>query len=629
MRVANWNVTNFDDDETTRIAAFQTAIYGEYNGRSMAPDVLVGEEFISSAAVIDFRNLLNNATGSPGDWASAPFVDGPDTDSAFFYRTTKVDYLGMTVVSTGSSSTSDHPRNIQRYDIRLKGFDTAEATIAIYASHMKAGSTGTDQARRLIEAEIIRTDAENLPEGWHFILAGDFNIQSSSQAAYVELVGSQANNDGRFFDPIRTPGEWNNNYSYRFVHTQEPSTAMDDRHDQILVSASLIDGLGFDYDGNANISYSTSTWDDPNHSYRAWGNDGTTYNSPIATTGNSMVGPTIAQALIDSVNDNGHLPVFLDLLTPDPVAGACCTPCGCVDAMTEAACIEADGEFRGTGVLCGEEEPACVLPNTMIMNEIFIAPEGTQDSEFVEIIGNPGDSLCGLSVVVIEGETYSKGQVKRIISLDSCDSEVCYINSNGYFVVGGINPVINADLVEGSGTSLFENGTETFLLVRDTQLTIISPNNDVDTNNDGVVDISMSIVGTILDKMGFIDDDYPSTDKMYFDAPFIGPNGTAVPAGAARCPDGVDTDTADEWMVLSADLAGADGGLPVTPGNANPAACGGDSDGDGDYDLADFAGFQKCFNVASAECSALDIDGVPGITIEDYELFAALLNGPQ
>ncbi len=627
LRVANWNVTNFDDNDP-RINDFKTAIYDTYNGRSMAPDILIGEEFISAGAVSDFLSLLNSATGSPGDWAAAPFIDGADTDSAFFYRTTKVDFLGVTVVAYGSSSTSNHPRNIQRYDVRLIGFDTPEATVAIYASHMKAGSGSEDEARRLIEAERIRDDAESLPAGWHFILGADLNIQRSSEAAYVELVGSQANNDGRFYDPIKTPGTWNNNYTYRFVHTQEPSSAMDDRHDQILLSASLIDGEGFDYDGNPNVSYSTTTWNDPNHSYRSWGNDGTTYNNPIATTSNSMVGPTIAQALINSVNNNGHLPVFLDLLTPDPVAGACCTPCGCVDSLTEAECLAEDGEFRGVGVICGEEVPACTFPSGMIFNEILISHEGTQDSEFVEIVGQPGDVLCGLSIVVIEGETLSKGLVKRIVPLDNCGGDTCMLDSNGYFVAGGVNGSIDADLVIGSGTNIFENGTETLILVRDTQLSILAPNNDVDSDNDGIADIDAEVLGTLIDAMGFIDDDYPGSDKIYFSAPFIGPDGTTVPAGATRCPNGVDTDTVEDWVLLSRDMAGADGGVPVTPGSATPPACGGDFDGDGDFDLMDYAGMQRCFGVYSAECSALEMDGQYGITLSDYELFADLLVGP-
>ena len=314
LRVANWNITNYNGG---RFAEFRTAIYGSFEGRSMAPDIMVVQEVLSSSGVNNFLFILNTAPGSPGDWAAAPFINGNDTDNAFFYRTSKVDFLGVTTVLVGAGPPNP-PRNVERYDIRLKGYTSQGAVLSCYSSHMKAGSGSNDQARRLIEAQAIRADAETLPADQHFLIGADFNIQSSSQAAYQELVGNQANNDGRFFDPISTPGSWNNNFAFRFVHTQDPGGGggMDDRLDQILLKGSLVDGDGFEYLGLSNIPYSTTTWDDPNHSYRSWGNDGTSYNTSLTITNNQMVGTTIAQALVTSAQGQGHLPVFLDLLVP-------------------------------------------------------------------------------------------------------------------------------------------------------------------------------------------------------------------------------------------------------------------------------------------------------------------------
>ena len=106
---------------------------------------------------------------------------------------------------------------------------------------------------------------------------------------------------------------------------------MDDRHDQILIDPTMKDGKGLDYIGSATAAYSTTTWDDPNHSYRAWGNDGTSFNTQITVAGNSMVGPVIAQALRDSTgnfnpnNVGGHLPVFLDLKTAGEIGASTST----------------------------------------------------------------------------------------------------------------------------------------------------------------------------------------------------------------------------------------------------------------------------------------------------------------
>lgn len=637
IRIASWNITNYDGGQNSDV---QTAVYGSFSGRCLCPDILVCQEFVSASAVTSFVGILNSAPGSPGDWAAATFVDGADTDSAFFYRTSVVSLVtdlsptGVTVVSFGSGSDSNQPRNIMRYDVRPLGYADPEATIAIYSSHMKAGSTGTDLSRRLIEAIKIRDDAEALPAGWNFLLGGDLNIQDSFESAYVELTGAQANNAGRFFDPINTPGSWNNNSGFRFVHTQDPASAMDDRFDFILVSGSLIDGIDFEYDGNAAVSYSASTWDDPNHSYRAWGNDGTSYNDLLTTIGNTMVGPTIAQALINLASGNGHLPVFAEFILPPSDLGACCTPCGCDDLLNQAQCEAEGGLFHGIGVACGEEDPPCTLPNNMRINEVRIRHDGvTQDQEFIEIVGEPNQPLCGLSLVNIEGELSSKGRVDFVASLDDCGSGVpCSTDSNGYFVAGGSG--VGADLVLFLGTNILENGTQTILLVRDTQLSTSVPNNDVDANNDGVADVAPEVLGTLVDAVGIIDGDFFAAiepDAVYFGAAAVGPAADAsVAGGAARCPNASDTGSWLDWVQVTHQLSPPAGCSAATPGTANSSICGGDLDGDLDLDLLDFAGFQGCFAVSSAPCAPFDFDADCTIGTGDLQQFRMRLeaSGP-
>ena len=249
LRIATWNVTDYTATSTSRDADFKTAIYGAYQGRALTPDVLLGQEFHDATAVSNFVALLNTAPGSPGDWNAAPFINGPDTDSTFFHRTSRVAYQATTLVSAGSSAAGQLPRNTYRYDLQIVGAATNSSLLSCYSVHMKAGDTDADQAERLTEAARIRDNAQALPAGRNFLVAGDFNIQRSSQAAYQELVGSQANNAGRFFDPINTPGDWNNSSAFRFVHTQDPAGAsgMDDRLDQILLGISLGDGANLDY----------------------------------------------------------------------------------------------------------------------------------------------------------------------------------------------------------------------------------------------------------------------------------------------------------------------------------------------------------------------------------------------
>lgn len=317
LRIATWNVTDYGGSNA-RDDDFQLAFYGIFQGRQFAPDVIIGQEFLSQTGVNAFRNLLNSAPGSPGDWAAAPFINGPDSDSAFFYRTGKVEFVAQTITANGTTSGTDQPRHTMRYDFRPVGYAGERATISAYSLHLKSGSSTSEQNRRLLEINRLITNFLSLPNERPVFVAGDLNIQSSNQAAYQAMVNN-GGNPGPFYDPIKTPGSWENNGNFRTVFTQDPAGQMDSRFDQILFTSNLFDGEGLEYIGNPNVAYSTTTWDDPNHSYRSWGNDGSVFNVPLKITGNTMVGDAIAQALVTTASVGGHLPVYLDLRVPPKI----------------------------------------------------------------------------------------------------------------------------------------------------------------------------------------------------------------------------------------------------------------------------------------------------------------------
>ncbi|MEO1279545.1 MAG: endonuclease/exonuclease/phosphatase family protein, partial [Planctomycetota bacterium] len=288
LRVATWNLTNFNGTDSARNDAVRTSLFDEFEGRSLRPDILVLQEVNGTAAANRLPSILNADPRGGEDWALADFIDGPTTDSAVVYRTSRASVRAVVVASAGGTSPRP-PRNTMRYDMAIAGYDTPVLTL--YSTHMKAGTSGTDRDRREAEAVAIRADAEGLPDGTSIMLLGDFNMRSSTEDAYGELVDSQPNNDGRFFDPIASPGSWNDSSLFRFLHTQDPVTSMDDRFDLILVNDDLFDGDGFEYVGDVSVPFARSTFDDPNHSYRTWGNDGRSFDDPLRTS-NLMVGPT-------------------------------------------------------------------------------------------------------------------------------------------------------------------------------------------------------------------------------------------------------------------------------------------------------------------------------------------------
>lgn len=314
LRVATWNITYYAGD---RAAEIGTAVYGQWQGKSFAPDVICLQEMTSVSAVNGMVDALNAAPGSPGDWVRAPFYSSGTLSTALVYRTGKVTLVAHTLVAPGGAF-PNHPRNIVRYDLAPVGYPEPASVISVYPIHFKAHHDDpNNDIRRFNEAVNLSNDIAGLPAGRHVVVGADFNIRRSSDPAYARMVG-EPHNTGVLRDPINRGGEWYNNFAFRNIHTQDPnhSSGMDDRLDQILLSPSLVDKLGMEYLGDYPRPWDLRVFEDPNHSYRAWGNDGSSFNSFLNVQTNAMVGPVIAQALVDMAAGGGHLPVFLDLAMP-------------------------------------------------------------------------------------------------------------------------------------------------------------------------------------------------------------------------------------------------------------------------------------------------------------------------
>lgn len=283
----------------------------------MRPDIIATQEFFSQAAQDSFLAMLNSGPLGPV-WQAAPYTNGPDSDHAFFYRSDRVVLVGSQVISQGGNAPLP-PRDTKRFDVVLLGYSYLSPKIAIYTAHMKAGTTASDRTRRLAEATAIRENLASLSGFDGALVVGDFNVYTSNEEAFIKLTGSEPDNSGRVFDPINSSGNWDGNEVFKFIHSQDPATSsgMNSRFDFILMNAPMLNGAGLDYIGQPSVPFSTTTWNDPNHSYRVWGNDGTSFDNPLTVLTNAMTGPTIAQALVNSATVNGgHLPVFADVRVP-------------------------------------------------------------------------------------------------------------------------------------------------------------------------------------------------------------------------------------------------------------------------------------------------------------------------
>jgi len=294
IRVVTYNILNWPSFD----------IAGRYDDHQVVmdaldADIIIVQEIESQNGINQYLTYCLNAT-VPDEYGAALFVNGPNTDNAIFYRKSVVDTVTSETIYTDVRWTMD-------YTVQLEGYTGAAGQLHILSTHLKAGSSTSDEDTREDQCDEIRAHMNQYPSGTNFIFGGDLNVYSSSDRGYQGLIEVQADNDGRCFDPINQPGYWHDSYSYRHHHTQSPRETssgsytgggMDDRFDQLLVSASLEDGSGLDYVVG---------------SYTAYGNDGYRLNGDINDPTNQVVSAAIADALYYA---SDHIPVYLELQVP-------------------------------------------------------------------------------------------------------------------------------------------------------------------------------------------------------------------------------------------------------------------------------------------------------------------------
>jgi len=371
LRIVNYNVNNSDPASPRPRSGMDTvlgAINGSAKGGFVRPiDVLIlGEAESVSTTGTAYAGLLNTVTGGTSYVRSTVNADSVGSGRPIaVYNSASVSLIAEKKVGTIPSQ----PRQTMRYQFRPVGYDST-ADFYVYASHFKASTGASNEAERDVEAKAIRADADALGQGAGIIYAGDFNLYSSSEAAFQTLTGT---GNGQAFDPISRVGGWSNSSSFKDVHTQSPATTavffgqvtggMDDRFDFQLVTGEVRDGRGFDYVSG---------------SYWAFGNTGTHLINQAITTGSAaslaalLPGFTTAQAqtaLTNLARVTDHLPVVVDYQIPAKMSAALAalpatvirgatvtgtlTVSNAAPVTVAAGADRLDYAFAGSGVLSG------------------------------------------------------------------------------------------------------------------------------------------------------------------------------------------------------------------------------------------------------------------------------------
>jgi endonuclease/exonuclease/phosphatase family metal-dependent hydrolase len=347
LRVVNYNILNYPSlSGAARDPHFRTIL------APLAADIVVVQEIQSQDGVNQFLTSVLN-TNEPGQWAAAPFFNGPDTDNALFYRTSAVTLLG-----TWAWLPPDNLRYVAVYRLRPAGYLAETTELRIYSQHLKASSGSTNEARRLTDAISIRDSMNAVPPGSHAILTGDFNIYRGAEPAFLKFKEVQADNDGRIYDPLNFPLTTWNTAGLAPDHTQSPCNSgcpggfatggVDDRFDMFLPTFNLNDGQGME------LLLAT---------YKPVGNDGLHYNLNINALPVIPEGQAYADALFGA---SDHLPIRVDIQLFARLAAA-----GALDLGTVIA-----GGSANLGVTNAAAAPADVLDYSFTAPAGFTAPGG-------------------------------------------------------------------------------------------------------------------------------------------------------------------------------------------------------------------------------------------------------------
>ncbi|MDA8787937.1 hypothetical protein OAV84_00025 [Schleiferiaceae bacterium] len=275
------------------------------------PDLLVcneinGDNTTAHGRVLNYSLNVNGETR----WEKTDFFsNGSSLMNGIYYDQNKLGLLNQDLISKDVNN-----QNLVRgidvktfyYKDSLLSINPDTVIFTVFAAHLKAGSTASDIADRGRETAALMAYLASHNVGPNYFLAGDLNMPKSQEAGFQNLL-NYSTAALRFYDPENQPGNWNNNYTFRNLHTQSTRDGatnngcfsgggLDDRFDHVLFSDDVADGT-------AKMTYVSG-------SLTPVGNDGLHFNSSINSPTNNSVPSNILTALYEM---SDHLPVYVDI----------------------------------------------------------------------------------------------------------------------------------------------------------------------------------------------------------------------------------------------------------------------------------------------------------------------------
>lgn len=303
LKTMCYNLLEFPEANPQNRELILRDILNEYN-----PDLFMvcelqsgfGADLILNNALNDTDNLYGRTTFVPNQSGSA------NLQQLLFFRKDKFILESEEVITTSV-------RDINHYTLTLSTANITNNPVRfeIFITHLKSSTGGSNEQQRLEMVQHFTNRLETLDPNAFVIFAGDLNLYSSTEPAYIELLDTT--NAIVMVDPINTPGAWTNNINFQGVHTQSTRISsapfgagsgggLDDRFDFVLISENMT--------SNPLLHYIPNT-------YKAFGNNGNCFNLSINDSSCSGVFGEILRNNLYNMSD--HLPIVMDLETDEEI----------------------------------------------------------------------------------------------------------------------------------------------------------------------------------------------------------------------------------------------------------------------------------------------------------------------
>lgn len=290
LRLMYYNVLDYPNSDPGREVYFRTL-----NQFVQADVICVNELKTSTGANL----ILNDALNVYGVdyYQKANYISGDFSENLIYFNSNKLGLVSQDVIYTDL-------RDINEYVLYYKSVDLAVTQDTVnfyfYIAHLKA-NIGFEQ-QRLDEVNDFLAHLNALPNPENVFFGGDFNLYTSSEPAYQAIINNTPIN---LNDPL-SAGNWHNNSSYSYLHTQSTRTVdfgggstggLDDRFDFITFTDDVLNGSN-------KVKYVTG-------SCEAFGNDGNHLNKDLI---DPPAHPNIPDSVIQALYyGSDHLPVICDL----------------------------------------------------------------------------------------------------------------------------------------------------------------------------------------------------------------------------------------------------------------------------------------------------------------------------